>query len=85
MTDAAQLDAYYRREAGKVLERDLSTYTPEFRGPVFDVIERRASRVTDGANVVLMGDAARTAHFLTSGGVNTALVPDVTALERYVL
>ncbi len=80
----AAVEAYYREHAGYVSEM-----TPEqmatreiIWGPNPFVMQQFISKTAvQGNNLILIGDAVGNAHFLTSGGMNTACVPHSFALQ----
>ena len=75
---------FYTRHAAHLF-KDSLVNPPVWGGhQIFSVQQQRAAAVTHGQNVVLIGDAARTGHFLTSGGINTALIFDLASLATLV-
>lgn len=84
-----ELKAYWKKEVASAMAPEaaaqLSDATIEHVGEApFDVQLSRLQRMSNEQQVLVIGDAAHKAHFLTSYGVHLAVGGDLRALEAHV-
>lgn len=84
-----ELKAYWQKEVASAMTPEaaakLDDSTIEFVGDKpFDVQLSRLHRMSNDQQVLVIGDAAHKAHFLTSYGVHLAVGGDLRALEAHV-
>lgn len=85
LTTKEAADAFFYEHAARLLgmSQDELRKAPITWGPnPFTMQQYISATAVKGENVVFAGDAVGNAHFLTSGGVMTATVPHIRALEK---
>ncbi|HSI03395.1 MAG TPA: FAD-dependent monooxygenase, partial [Myxococcota bacterium] len=73
---------YFHHHAALVVGRPLLDARITWGPNAFTMQQFISASAVKGENVIFAGDAVGNAHFLTSGGVMTATVPHVFALEK---